>query len=361
MRLEGFNPRRYDQSRNHLNGHLSYLSPYISRGYLTLPYLKAYILQRYEKKECYRFIYELAWREYFQRVWAEKGDAIYDGIRQDQQQAVSDQMPAAVVNAETGIEAIDAAIRKLYETGYMHNHFRMYVAAIVCNIARTRWQTGAEWMYRHLLDADPASNYLSWQWVAGTFSSKKYYCNQENINRYSGSRQRGSFLDVPYEAFTEMPVPDVLSLRCKSPVDEPGACDPSPVQLQGTEKILLYTPFHLDPQWRSGESGARVLCLKLNGNTPALGNKTITFIRSLAEQLAGIQIINCSPDHLRKRFPDAQIITRAHPSIGNMKDIHVDPAPLLFPEVRHPLHSFSSYWKKAEKYFGSTESGKSDN
>jgi deoxyribodipyrimidine photo-lyase len=350
-RLEGFNPLRYDQSRNYLNGHLSYLSPYISRGYFTLPFLKAYILQRYEKKQCYRFIYELAWREYFQRVWMEKGDAIFNSIRQEQQDVESDEIPAAVVNAETGIESIDAAIRKLYETGYMHNHFRMYIAAIVCNVARTKWQTGAAWMYKHLLDADPASNYLSWQWVAGTFSSKKYYCNQENINRYSGSRQRGTFLDVPYEAFPGMKIPEVLKERC--PLSEPVLKDNDAVNLQVAPEntILLYTPFHMDPEWRKGEAGLRILCLHDYGKGPALGRNTIRFIQELASNIPGIQILKCSTEDLLRLYPNANLLTREHPSLKDINGLTKNKQEPMFPEISGSYHSFSAFWKKAEALF----------
>jgi deoxyribodipyrimidine photo-lyase len=48
-----------------------------------------------------------------------------------------------------------------------------------------RWQAGADWFLRHLLDGDPASNHLSWQWVAGTFSAKPYLFNRENLERFT--------------------------------------------------------------------------------------------------------------------------------------------------------------------------------
>ena len=76
---------------------------------------------------------------------------------------------------------------------------------LICNIAGTKWQAGAAWMYYHLLDGDLASNTLSWQWVAGTFSSKKYFANQENLNKYGNSqdRQFGTFLDKSYEDLSQ--------------------------------------------------------------------------------------------------------------------------------------------------------------
>jgi deoxyribodipyrimidine photo-lyase len=60
----------------------------------------------------------------------------------------------------------------------------MYIASLACNVAQSQWRIPAKWMYYHLLDADWASNALSWQWVAGTNSNKKYFANQNNINKY---------------------------------------------------------------------------------------------------------------------------------------------------------------------------------
>ena len=79
-------------------------------------------------------------------------------------------MPKAVVEANTTIDAIDEAINELYQNGYMHNHMRMYLASLCCNIAKCHWKHPAKWMYFYLLDGDLASNTLSWQWVAGSNS-----------------------------------------------------------------------------------------------------------------------------------------------------------------------------------------------
>ena len=67
----------------------------------------------------------------------------------------------------TGIPIIDAGMRELYRTGYMHNRVRMIVASFLVKNLMIDWQYGAEWFFEHLLDADLASNSASWQWVAG--------------------------------------------------------------------------------------------------------------------------------------------------------------------------------------------------
>jgi deoxyribodipyrimidine photo-lyase len=62
---------------------------------------------------------------------------------------------------------MDAIARELIATGYLHNHARMWWASYWIHVERLPWELGADWFLRHLLDADPASNTLSWRWVAG--------------------------------------------------------------------------------------------------------------------------------------------------------------------------------------------------
>ncbi|MDD2816358.1 MAG: deoxyribodipyrimidine photo-lyase [Thiotrichaceae bacterium] len=68
---------------------------------------------------------------------------------------------------ETGIPIIDAGMRELWHTGWMHNRVRMLVASWLTKNALIHWQTGARWFWETLLDADLANNTLGWQWVAG--------------------------------------------------------------------------------------------------------------------------------------------------------------------------------------------------
>jgi deoxyribodipyrimidine photo-lyase len=211
--IQSIDPIRYEQTRNNLKGSVTMLSPYITAGVITLNEIKYMVLAKNKLSNCYKLIQELAWRDFFQSVYISKKLEIFESIRHAQEGVVSNDLPKAILDANTGITAIDSAIKKLYETGYIHNHERMWLASIVCNIAGTNWQTGAKWMYHYLLDGDVASNMLSWQWCAGTFSSKKYYANQENINKYAGFKQLGTFMDRSYEELPEMEVPEKLIER----------------------------------------------------------------------------------------------------------------------------------------------------
>ncbi|MDX2233494.1 MAG: FAD-binding domain-containing protein [Hyphomonadaceae bacterium] len=75
------------------------------------------------------------------------------------------------------------------ELGWLHNHARMWFASIWIFTLRLPWQLGAEFFFRHLIDADPASNTLSWRWVAGLHTAGKHYlARAANIRMNTGGR-----------------------------------------------------------------------------------------------------------------------------------------------------------------------------
>ena len=93
------------------------------------------------------------------------------------------------LNARTGIKCFDAWVEELIGTGYLHNHARMWFASIWVFTLKLPWQLGADFFMRHLLDADPASNTLSWRWVAGLHTPGKHYlARAENILRNTEGR-----------------------------------------------------------------------------------------------------------------------------------------------------------------------------
>ena len=68
----------------------------------------------------------------------------------------------------TGYPIVDAGMRELWQTGFMHNRVRMIVASFLIKHLLVDWRHGEEWFWDTLLDADPANNAASWQWVAGS-------------------------------------------------------------------------------------------------------------------------------------------------------------------------------------------------
>lgn len=178
--------RKYEKTRNNLNGAVSKLSPYIRYGVLHLAEVRDHALATADNP--YKFVNELGWRDYWQRLYHVMGDDIW----QDQEpyktgfmaDDYADELPKDIENAETGVALIDDVVTELRETGYLHNRLRMYFAAYVVHWRNIKWQAGARFFLTHLLDGDPASNNLSWQWVASTFSHKPYIFNLNNVRKY---------------------------------------------------------------------------------------------------------------------------------------------------------------------------------
>lgn len=187
--LRAFRVQHYARTRNDVvNRGVSMLSPYIRHGVLTLAEVRDSILSRFgHTPDTEKFVNELAWRAFWQLVYAHLGDRIHQDIEPAKHRTRVPRrlLPPEVMSATTGLVCIDESLRELYTTGYMHNHARMWVAAYLQHWLGVDWREGADLFYRHLLDGDPASNSLSWQWVGSTFSHKPYIFNRQNVERFS--------------------------------------------------------------------------------------------------------------------------------------------------------------------------------
>jgi deoxyribodipyrimidine photo-lyase len=222
QRLAAIAPARYGASRNHLDGAVTRLSPYIRHGVLTLAEVRDAVFERLaasgdahaprqgelfasqapacrwsaaQRRAGEKLINELGWRDYWQRLWHQLGDGIWvdrEPLKTGHPpEAYAPELPADIAAAATGLACIDGFAAELTGTGWLHNHARMWLAAYVVHWRRVRWQAGARWFLQHLLDGDPASNNLSWQWVASSFSSKPYLFNRANLERFSSGRYCG--------------------------------------------------------------------------------------------------------------------------------------------------------------------------
>ena len=191
-RIAAMVPNDYGATRNYLTGKVTGLSPYIRHGVVSLAEVRDAVVAMVGRPGSARkLIQELGWRDYWQRLYAELGDGVWadrepnkTGLTPDD---YADAVPEDVLTASTGLVCMDAFSRELTETGYLHNHARMWVASYLVHVRRVRWQAGAKWFLSHLLDGDPASNNLSWQWVASTLSWKPYIFNRANLQRYTES------------------------------------------------------------------------------------------------------------------------------------------------------------------------------
>ena len=114
----------------------------------------------------------------------------------------------------TEIDCFDFWAKELKETGYLHNHSRMWFASIWIFTLNLPWQLGADFFLRHLLDGDPASNTLSWKWVAGLQTQgKTYLARKDNICKFTNNRFAPNGLSNSAPALPGIPHPGVSSLN----------------------------------------------------------------------------------------------------------------------------------------------------
>ncbi len=118
------------------------------------------------------YLRQLGWREFSQHLLHHFPDSSERNLNpRFDRFAWATPAPATLEawqRGRTGVPIIDAGMRQLWATGYMHNRVRMLVASFLCKHLRQHWLHGARWFWDTLLDADLANNSMGWQWVAGT-------------------------------------------------------------------------------------------------------------------------------------------------------------------------------------------------
>jgi hypothetical protein len=261
-RLQAFIPhmgRRYAGERNYDNGpgkhaSVSALSPWLRRRLLVESDVAAAALAAHGPEAAEKFVQEVLWRGYF-KGWLERRPGIWasyvSGLANDLSTAASNSgLRRALEAAETGttgLECFDAWTRELIETGYLHNHARMWFASIWIFTLKLPWRLGADFFYRHLLDGDPASNTLSWRWVAGLHTrGKPYEAKAWNIAKFTRERFTPAATDFAavvqgLEATEPEGLPAATPLRALTP---PSAAAPSVLLI--TEEDCRPADFPLD-------------------------------------------------------------------------------------------------------------------
>jgi deoxyribodipyrimidine photo-lyase len=124
---------------------------------------------------------EIAWREFYADVLWHNPSSLTDyyeprfaRMRYDVG-TIADERLKAWQQGKTGFPMVDAGLRQLAATGWMHNRVRMIVASFLVKDLHLEWQQGADWFERHLSDFDPASNSHGWQWTAGSGTDASPY------------------------------------------------------------------------------------------------------------------------------------------------------------------------------------------
>lgn len=351
-RMTNIDPESYVQNRNYIDGSVSYLSPYISRGVISTKQVFTSLIERgFDLRKIEKFVQELAWRDYWQQVWIAKGDLIDQDLKSPQLDVNNYGIAEGIIRANTGIKAIDSGIQSLYQTGYMHNHVRMYTASLACNIAKSHWKVPAQWMYYHLLDADWASNALSWQWVVGTNSSKKYFANQENINKFCYSEQSNTYLDHGYDQFPLREVPKELAQIDHNQTWTTWLPKSDQLRISAEKPTLIYTFYNMDLNWHPNEVVNRVLLLEPSHfKKYPVSDKTIHFLLSIAQNIPDLQLFVGEFNELLSSYSLKNIRFKEHPTNNHFTGIE-EPRDWIFP-VEGDYPSFFAYWKKCKSYLG---------
>ncbi len=260
-RLEAFVPRMgraYAKGRNYDRGpdahrDVSGLSPYLRRRLVLEDEAVAAALAAHGPEAAEKFIQEVIWRGYF-KGWLEHRPSIWaryrTGLLRDLEALERDRsLRRAVALAEagqTGLECFDVWARELIETGYLHNHARMWFASIWIFTLELPWRLGADFFYRHLLDGDPASNTLGWRWVAGLHTRGKAYAAKAwNIAQFTGQRFTPRAQDLA-EVVEGLEASEPEGLPPVAPLRVPQAPDPArPSVLLITEEDCRVEDFAL--------------------------------------------------------------------------------------------------------------------
>ncbi len=218
-RLEAFAPRAgraYAAGRNADLGEdggtaTSALSPYLRRRLILEREVVDAAVAAAGAGAAEKFVQEVFWRSYFKgyletrpSIWGDYRALVAAGEERLAAEAGLRAAYEAAVGGRTGIECFDDWAAELVSTNWLHNHTRMWFASIWIFTLGLPWALGADFFMRHLIDGDPASNTLSWRWVAGLHTrGKAYAARAENIHRYTSGRYSPTGLNESPRALVE--------------------------------------------------------------------------------------------------------------------------------------------------------------
>jgi len=204
----------------------SILSPYLRRRLITEHEVVEEALERHSLEGAEKFVQEVFWRTYF-KGWLDRRPSVWgaynDELTHETERMSGHAALADALSGATGIDCFDAWARELVETNYLHNHARMWFASIWIFTLKLPWVLGADFFIRHLLDGDPASNTLSWRWVAGLLTrGKNYAAAPWNIAKFTNGRFAPDARDLAQDPD---PLTEEFDYGEPQPVRSPAAID----------------------------------------------------------------------------------------------------------------------------------------
>lgn len=165
----GLNDYKHNRNLPATQG-ISRLSPYLHFGQISPNHLWHTLNQFPPTSDSDCFKSELAWREFSLYQLTHFPTVTHTPLQPKFEKFPWEPNPELLKKwqtGQTGIPIVDAGMRELYETGFMHNRVRMIVASFLTKNLLIDWKDGAKWFWDCLVDADLANNSASWQWVAG--------------------------------------------------------------------------------------------------------------------------------------------------------------------------------------------------
>ncbi len=176
--------KQYKKGRDHpADQNTSRLSPYLHFGQIS-PNTAWYAAQERGVAEGWEtdmdhFLSELGWREFSYNLLFHFPDITWKNLQDKFDNFPWTKNKTTEIKSwqqgKTGFPIVDAGVRELWETGYMHNRVRMIVGSFLVKNMLTHWHVGEEWFWDCLVDADLASNAASWQWIAGSGADASPY------------------------------------------------------------------------------------------------------------------------------------------------------------------------------------------
>ena len=197
----------YDSKRNYDLGpskhdNVSQLSPYIRHRIITEEEVMTQAMSKFPLPKIEKFIQEVFWRTYW-KAWLELRPRVWTDYKLLIEKNDKNQLYEKIISLNTGIDCFDAWTEELLQTNYLHNHARMWYASIWVHTLKIPWYLGADLFLNNLLDGDPASNTLSWRWVAGIQTKGKAYLAKDwNIEKFTKNRfnpKESDFSSIPAE------------------------------------------------------------------------------------------------------------------------------------------------------------------
>ena len=366
-RLTQFAPRAghaYASGRNidpgpEQAGAVSKLSPYLRYRMLTEQEVVGAALGQHSLQAAEKYVQEVLWRTYW-KGWLEMRPSVWTQYQQERDRQLDSFPNARAIRSaeagETGIEGFDDWARELVQTGYLHNHARMWFASIWIFTLRLPWALGADFFLRHLVDADAASNTLSWRWVAGLQTAgKTYLATADNIARFTNGRfvPKGlatiatmpadvatpALRPLPHAAFFDAHKPAYLLVTPE---------DMHPESVFGAPAKIIGASILVDPETLWGDNARAFVAATTNDVTDRVGNAFKCPTTLLGNLDAAVLIAQA-------RTAGAEQIVTSYAPTGPIADALCRTAPILategVPLVQVRRAWDENFWPHATKGF----------